>query len=41
MFERLIEVIWDSGRSGQYRADPEKYDLRIFDNAAAGQSVKF
>ncbi|XP_063412596.1 uncharacterized protein LOC134695302 [Mytilus trossulus] len=37
LFERLIEVIWDSGRSGQYRADPEKYDLRIFDNAPAGE----
>lgn len=34
--ERRVEVIWDTGRRGQYRADPEQYDLRIFDNAQTG-----
>lgn len=35
--DRFIQVIWDTGRSGLYRADPNQYDLRIFDNAQTGQ----
>lgn len=36
--DRTIQVIWDTGRSGKYRADPNQYDLRLFDNAPTGQS---
>lgn len=39
--KRQIRVIWDSGRSGQYRADPGEYDLRMVDNAPTGKSVCF
>ncbi|VDI44718.1 Hypothetical predicted protein [Mytilus galloprovincialis] len=35
--ERRVKVIWDTGRSGQYRADTGQYDLRIFDNSPTGE----
>lgn len=37
---RLVQVIWDTGKSGQYRANPGQYDLRIFDNAPTGMVKK-
>ncbi|VDI31556.1 E3 ubiquitin-protein ligase mind-bomb [Mytilus galloprovincialis] len=35
--DRTIQVIWDTGRGGKYRADPNQYDLRLFDNAPTDQ----
>lgn len=39
--ERRVKVIWDTGRSGQYRADTGHYDLRIFDNSPTGEFASY
>lgn len=34
-----VAVVWDSGARGNYRTGYKgKYDLRVFDNASAGES---